>query len=235
MLRLGNRGRQPRAIDRLPQFQDLSFILLVRVRVYSVLRNVTTADSFAVVVVPPPDPTGTIVEDLERHVLALAVPRQLEVDPCPVPRILFYRVGDPVRIRNDGGRRRRHPSLVAAATATLAALGRWRRHHATRERSFEEVLHFLVDVVDARFFSLVVAVAVAIASVIAFEWAAATASFSVVAIDESSLPARAGKSLTKNVLRVVLVLLVSNITTVVKFVVGVVGVFGRKEELKWKG
>lgn len=109
-------------------------------------------------------------------------------------------------------------------------------HHATRESSFEEVLHFLVDVVDARFFSLVFAVVY----VIAFERAAATASFNVVvvAIDESSLPARAGKSPTKDVLKVVLVLLVSNIictttTTRLKFVVVVV--FGRKEERKGKG
>lgn len=105
VLRLGNRGRQPRAIDRVPQFQDLPVVLLVRiVRVCSVLRNVTTGAVLVVVVVPPPDQTRTVVEDLKRHVLALAVARQLEVDPGPVPRILFHRIGGPVRIRNDGGR-----------------------------------------------------------------------------------------------------------------------------------
>jgi hypothetical protein len=113
--------------------------------------------------------------------------------------------------------------LVASTTpaTVVAALGRWRRHHTTRERSFEEVLHFLVNVLDAWFFSLVVIVIfilifivilvfINMISVVAFEWAVATASFgiaAIVAIDESSLPVGVRKSPAKNVLKVVLVLL----------------------------
>ena len=95
---LGNRGRQPGAVHGIPQLQNLS--------VFRVLVLVVVLLHVVVVVVLPPDPTGFVAEDLERHILAPTVFGQLEVDPRPVLGILFHGIRGPVGSRHHRGGRR---------------------------------------------------------------------------------------------------------------------------------